>query len=69
MVHIFIYSIVDVYLGCFHVLFFVNSAAMNIKMQVSFPIIVFSIYIPRSGVAGLYVSSILVAVVMFCFVF
>ena len=39
-------------LGCFHVLAIVNSAAMNIGVHVSFQIIVFFGYMPRSGVAG-----------------
>ena len=57
--HLFlIQSSVDGYLGCFHVLAIVNSAAMNIDAHVSFLIIVFSRYIPRSGVAGSYGSSI-----------
>lgn len=34
--HIFIHSAVDRLLGCFHIPVVVNSAAMNIEMQVSF---------------------------------
>ena len=48
----FIHSSVDGQLGCFHVLAIVNSAAMNIGVHVSFQIIVFFGYMPRSGVAG-----------------
>ena len=44
-------------LSCFHVLTIVNSAAMNIRMHVSFWIILFSIYMPRSGIAGSYGNS------------
>ena len=44
--------------GCFHVLAIVNSAAMNIGVHASFQIMVFSRYMPRSGIAGLYGSSI-----------
>ena len=54
----FIHSSVDGYLGCFHVLAFVNSTAMNIGVHVTFQIRVFSGYIPRSGIAGSYVNSI-----------
>ena len=58
MYHIFfIHSSVDGHLGCFHVLAIVNSAAMNIRVQVSFWIMVFSGYMPRSGIAGSYGSS------------
>ena len=60
--HIFLSQLsVYGYLGCFHVLTIVNSAAMNIGVHVSFWIIrvfVFSGYIPRSGIAGSYGSSI-----------
>ena len=59
MCHIFfIHSFVDGHLGCFHVLAIVNSAAMNIGVHVSFQIMVFSRYMPRSGIAGSYGSSI-----------
>ena len=57
MYHIFIHSSVDGQLGCFHVLANVNSAVMNIGVCVSFRIMFFSGYIPKSGIAG-YVSSI-----------
>ena len=58
MYHIFfIHSSVDGHLGCFHVLAIVNSAAMNIGVHVPFQIMVFSRYMPRSGIAGSYGSS------------
>ena len=49
-----IHSPVNGHLGCFHVLAIVNSAAMNIGIHVSFSILVFSGYMPRSGIAGSY---------------
>ena len=58
MCHIFfIHSSVDGHLGCFHVLAIVNRAAMNIVVHVSFWIMVFSGYMPSSGIAGSYGSS------------
>ena len=54
----FIHSSVDGHLGCFHILAIVNSAAMNIGVHVSFRTMVFSRYMPRSGIAGSYGSSI-----------
>ena len=53
--HIFlIHSSVDGHLGCFHVLAIVNSAAVNIGAHVFFQSMVFSGYMPRSGIAGSY---------------
>ena len=54
----FIHSSVNGHIGCFHVLVIVNSAAMNIGVHVSFRIRVSSWYMPRSGIAGSYGSSI-----------
>ena len=54
----FIHPSVDGNLGCFHILTIVNSAAMNIGVQVSFSIIIFSGYMPNSGIAGSYGSFI-----------
>ena len=59
--HIFlIQSSFDGHLSCFHVLAIINSAVMNIGVHASFRIsfFVFSGYIPRSGIAGSYGSSI-----------
>ena len=50
----FIHSSVDGHLGCFHVLAIVNSAAMNNEIHVSFSTLIFSGYMPRSGIAGSY---------------
>ena len=50
----FIHSSVDGQLGCFSVLAIVNSAAMNNEILVSLSILVFSGYMPRSGIAGSY---------------
>ena len=60
MCHIFIHSSVDGHLVCFHILAIVNNATMNTVVHVSFLISVFVFirYIPRSGNAGSYGSSI-----------
>ena len=55
---IFLFLSVDGHLGCFHVLVVVNSAAMNIGVHVSFSIMIFSGYMPSSGIAGSYGSFI-----------
>ena len=54
----FVHAAVIGHLGCFHVLAIVNSAAVNTGVHVSFWIKVFSGYVPRSGIAGSYGSSI-----------
>ena len=46
------------HLGCFHFLAIVNSAAMNLEVNVSFQIIVLSGYMPRSETAGSCGNSI-----------
>ena len=58
MYHFFIHSSVNGHLGCFHALAIVNSAAMNIGVHVSFQIMVFSGYIPRSGIVASHGDSI-----------
>ena len=59
MCHIFfIHLSVDGHLGCFHVMAIVNSAAVKIGVHVSFQIMVFFGYMPRSGIVGSYGSSI-----------
>ena len=54
----FIHSSIDAHLDCFHVLAVVNSAAVNIGVHVSLSIMVFSGYMPSSGIAGSYGSFI-----------
>ena len=59
MYHSFlIHSSADGHIGCFHVLDIINSAAMNIEVQVSLSDPVSSVCMPRGGIAGLYGTSI-----------
>ena len=46
----FMHSPFDGHLGCFHVLAVVNSATTYIGVHVFFQVIVFSGYMPRSGI-------------------
>ena len=56
--NILIHTSVDRHLSCLHVLAIINSAAMNIPVHMSFWIMFFFGYMPRSGIAVSYGSSI-----------
>ena len=59
MYHSFlIYSSADGNRGCFHVLTIINSNVMNIEVHVSLSILVSSVCMPSSGIAGSCGSSI-----------
>ena len=57
---LFIHSSVDGHLGCFHILAIGNSAAVNTGERVSFLIMVFSGYMPRSRILDHMVALFLI---------
>ena len=59
MYHSFlIHSSADGHLDCFHVLAIINSATVNIGVHMSLSVLVSSVCMLRSGIAGSYGSSI-----------
>ena len=59
MYHSFlIHSSADGHLGCFHVLASINGAVMNSRVHVSLSILLSSVCMPSSGIAGSYGNSI-----------
>ena len=53
-----IHSAANGHLGCIHVLAIVNSAVLNTGVHVSLSVLVSSVCMPSSGIAGSYGSSI-----------
>ena len=56
----FLYPFIHQWTLCFPILAIVNNAAMNMRVHISFQdsVFIFFRYIPRSGIAGSYTSSI-----------
>ena len=65
MYHSFlIHSSADGHLGCFHVLAIIKSAVMNIGVHGSLSLLVSSMCMPSSGIAGSYGISKMVIFVL-----
>ena len=62
----FIHSSVSGHLGCFHVLAILNIASLKFEVHVSFSIVVFSGYMPSSGIVGSHDSFIASFLTPFC---
>ena len=56
--HLLLHSSVNGHLSFFHELAIVNSTTINIKVHISFQIILFSGYMSRNGIAGSYGNSV-----------
>ena len=63
----FIHSSVSGHLGCVYVLGAVNSAALNIRVQASFEIMVLPVFIPRNGISGSYDNHMIFLVLLLPF--
>ena len=63
----FIHSSVVGHLCWFHVLVIVNSAAMNIWVHMSLSVLISSVCMPSSGIAGSYGQKMIVLIITFAF--
>ena len=58
MYNFLIHSSISGHLGCFYVLAIIHSASMNSGVHVSFSVMVFLGYMPRSGIVVSYGSFV-----------
>ena len=56
----FIHCSMDGHLACYYVLAILNTAAMNFRVHIYFRTVIFSRYMPRSGIARSYGSSMFI---------